>query len=135
MHSPAYCYHLGVQTESDCIKETCRAIEERMLPIYLPKPTKGMWEDIALSFEIRWDFPNCIGALDGKHIYITAPPKSGSLFYNYKGSFSIILLALVDANYKSIAIHVGDFGKSSEGGSLQQLHSRQRNEGEDTEWS
>ncbi|KAG1968288.1 hypothetical protein F2P79_003242 [Pimephales promelas] len=75
-----------------------------------------MWEDIALAFEDRWNFPNCIGALDGKHIYITALPKSGSLFYNYKGSFSIVLLALVDGNYKFIAIQVGDFGKSSDGG-------------------
>ncbi len=68
-----------------------------------------------LSFENQWQFPNCIGALDGKHICITAPPKSGSLFYNYKGSFSINLLALVDANYKFTAIQVGDFGKNSDG--------------------
>lgn len=39
-----------------------------MLPIYLPKPTEGMWKDIDLSFEIRWDFPNSIGALNGKHL-------------------------------------------------------------------
>ncbi len=98
MHSLAYCYCLGVQTVSDCIKETCITIEKQMLPVYLPKPTEGMWKDIALSFENRWQFPNCIGALDGKHICITAPPKSGSLLNNYKGSFSINLLALFTTN-------------------------------------
>ncbi len=114
MHSLAYCYCLGVQTVSDCIKETCIAIEKQMLPVYLPKPTVGMWKDMALSFENRWQFPNCIGALDGKHICITAPTKSVSLFYNCKGSFSINLLALVDANYKFTTIKVGDFGKNSD---------------------
>jgi hypothetical protein len=42
------------------------------------------------------------------------PTGSGSLFYNYKHSFSILLLALVDANYCFIAADVGTVGKSSD---------------------
>lgn len=39
---------------------------------------------------------------------------SGSLFYNYKNYFSIVLLAIVDVNYKFIYIDVGAFGKESD---------------------
>ena len=48
-----------------------------------------------------------MGALDKKHISIKAPPKSGSLFYNYKGYFSTNLFVLLDVNYKFIYVDTG----------------------------
>jgi hypothetical protein len=49
--------------------------------------------------------------MNGKHIVILCPSKSGSEFYNYKKDYSVILLAIVDANYKFIYIDFGTNGR------------------------
>jgi len=63
------------------------------------------------DFYTLWDFPNYCGAMDGKHIVIRCPSKSGSEFYNYKKDYSVILLAIVDANYKFINTDVRTNGR------------------------
>ena len=54
--------------------------------------------------------------MDGKHIYIVPPANSGSVFYNFKGTYSVVLFAIVDHNYEFIYVDVGTEGKSSDGG-------------------
>ncbi|XP_031332838.1 putative nuclease HARBI1 isoform X1 [Photinus pyralis] len=81
--------------------------------------TKNEWLCIANSFHSRWNFPHCVGAVDGKHVSIQNPHNSGSHYFNYKGTYSIILLAVADASYKLIYFDVGCNGRISDGGVFQ----------------
>lgn len=81
----------------------------------MPK-NKEEWKMIASDFYNQWNFPHCVGSMDGKHIMLQAPTHTGSEYYNYKGFFSIVLFAIVDANYNFIYTNIGCQGRISDGG-------------------
>lgn len=83
-----------------------------------PPTSSENWKKISDDFLKKWNMPNCVGALDGKHIRIRAPSNSGSLYYNYKGFFSVVLLALCDGNYKFTLFDIGAYGSESDSGIL-----------------
>ena len=108
-------FRLGVSTVHYIIKDTCQAIWDELKDEFMPIPKMQDWRKIENEFWMRWNFPNCIGAIDGKHIMLQTPARSGSLFYNYKGTFSIVLMAIVDAQYRFIFIDVGAYGSYADG--------------------
>ena len=79
-------------------------------PLHMPVPSIEDFIKISQDFETKWDFPHCIGSIDGRHVLIKKPGNSGSLYFNYKLYYSIVLQAVVDANYRYIVIDVGGFG-------------------------
>ena len=97
------------------IPEVCQAIVDEYEDQVLAFPRNpDDWRDFAGKFSEKWNFHHTCGALDGKHVAIRCPRKSGTLYHNYKGFFSIILLGLVDADYKFIWADVGCQGSSSD---------------------
>lgn len=67
------------------------------------------WKILVRQFGNTWNFDNCI---DRKHITLQKPEHSGSYYYNYKGTHSIVLIAIANANYELIMIDVGTNGRS-----------------------
>ncbi|XP_077531209.1 uncharacterized protein LOC144143314 [Haemaphysalis longicornis] len=88
----ALAYRVGIETARMAVHDTCRAIWAHLKDKYMKVPTTEDWAAIADGYSRRWQFPNCLGAVDGKHVAITAPPKSGSLFYNYKAVRKVVTL-------------------------------------------
>lgn len=102
---------------SVAVREVSTAIFTEFKEDVWKRPTTpDQWKEVAEGFSNRWNFHHCIGAIDGKHIAIRKPKNSGSLFYNYKNFFSIVLMAVVDANYSFLWISVGHYGSSSDAG-------------------
>jgi hypothetical protein len=66
-------------------------------------------------FAGKWNFPNCFGCTDGKHICLKCPTNAGSMYYNYKQYHSSVLRGIAVANYKLICIDVESYGKQSDG--------------------
>ena len=118
--SMSFSYRIGKATVSNIIQETCQAIWDALNEEYLRAPTSSdEWKNIANEYMALWNFPHCVGAIDGKHIAIQCPGNSGSLFYNYKGFFSIVLMAVCDAHYVFSLVNIGDFGSNNDSGVLQ----------------
>jgi hypothetical protein len=90
----SFSYRIAPSNVHSVVTSTCEAIWKKRSPTELPQPTEEIWKNIEEEFYLIWQFPNCIGAIDEKHTEIQALHNSGSLFLNYKKTFSVILLAL-----------------------------------------
>ncbi|XP_065583929.1 uncharacterized protein LOC136042942 isoform X2 [Artemia franciscana] len=99
---------------SGIIMETCQALWTVLQPLYMKPPTEEDLKLVSREFNDLWQFPNCIGAVDGKHCRIHKPPNSGSDYHNFHDFESIVLMAVVDARYRFLYIDVGAKGKEND---------------------
>lgn len=111
-----YSFRISDVTVGRIVKEICEAIWDNLHALHIPFPKEDEVEPIVQEFWNKWKFPNCVGCIDGKHLRIKNPRHSGSLYRNYKQFFSIVLQAVAGPDYRFIAIHVGAYGKESDGG-------------------
>ena len=82
---------------------------------YQTHPKNG--SALPCSFMKKWNFPDCVGAINfyKKHVLIHLPPlrtQDHNNYFNYKHTFSIVLLAVVDADYKFTYVDVGCNGRT-----------------------
>ena len=112
-----YQFRISVSSIALIVPEVCQAVYDALKDEFLHFPqNEEEWLSIAVEFENVWQLPHCLGAADGKHVRIIHPRNSGSTFFNYKGYYSIVLMAVVDANYRFIFADVGCQGRISDSG-------------------
>ncbi|KAJ8414344.1 hypothetical protein AAFF_G00052140 [Aldrovandia affinis] len=110
-------FRIAQPTLSLIIPETCRVIYEVLKDKYLKCPTSvEEWQQVARGFLEKWHFPNCLGALDGRHIPISPPSRSGPTSFKNKSIFSIVFMALADSGYRFLCVDVACNGRTSKGG-------------------
>ena len=94
-------FRVGRSTISKFLPEVCSAIHDEFTREYLRCPTTpDEYKELEREFRIRWNVPRALGALDGKHVALKKPKNTRTVYHNYKGFFSIVMLALVDGQYK-----------------------------------
>ena len=83
--SMSFFFRVGRSTVSVCVSETCDGIWNALKDEYLkvPSSTENL-TNIADEFEKQWNFPQCLGAIDGKHIAMECPQNGGSAYFSYK---------------------------------------------------
>ena len=74
--------------------------------------------EIPKKFEEVWNMLNVIGGIGGKYIRVECLKLSGTLYYNNKGFFSIVLMALCDAKLCVILFDLGQYGSVNDNGIL-----------------
>jgi hypothetical protein len=92
-----------------------RAIVEHLVPLQIlfPKSVSEILELNRLSqINAQYALPTCIGAIDGTHIRIVAQPDYTIQWRNYKGYYSVQLLAAVDFKCRFLSYDFGLPGSS-----------------------
>ncbi len=77
-HSLMYNVRVAHNTISKVVRDFCQAIIDDYAGEVIAAPTTAAeWLQIADLFSSRWNFLNCLGAMDGKHIAIKCPKRGG----------------------------------------------------------
>uniref|UniRef100_A0A8C5PSJ8 Protein ANTAGONIST OF LIKE HETEROCHROMATIN PROTEIN 1-like n=1 Tax=Leptobrachium leishanense TaxID=445787 RepID=A0A8C5PSJ8_9ANUR len=77
-------FRIGRTTAGKVVRKVCQTIWDTLKEKCIPTPNESTWADIVEGFQDRANFPNCLGAVDGKHIRVVKPELSGSQYMNYK---------------------------------------------------
>ena len=89
--------------------------------------TKEQYEELTKVVNAEWQFPF---AIDGSHLPIECPiggVEAMKSYYNFKSFYSIVSMALVDAQCRFIWASVGAPGNTHDSTNLQREHNSWKN--------
>ena len=102
---------LGKSTVHDILCQVCSAISNHF-GHHIAWPAGRKLARVTAAFQAKQWLPNCIGAIDGMHIYISAPPNSiaAADHRNRYKSFPILLQVVVDSRCFFTSVNTGPPG-------------------------
>lgn len=76
---------------SNIVEEAREALWKILLkkPLVMPGPNEEIWKASEKVFREKWNFPQCVTAIDRKHVRIEAPAHGDSEFLSYKTYHSV----------------------------------------------
>ncbi|XP_064465442.1 uncharacterized protein LOC135376958 [Ornithodoros turicata] len=104
-------FGIGRSTVNTIFKEFCDAVIMHLEGQWLCMVRPHEMPQHMREFHAASGFPHAVGALDGCHFPVSPPKQHAADYYNYKGWYSIILLALVDHLYRFRYINLGSPGR------------------------
>lgn len=63
-------FHIAPSTVSHIIRQTCNAIYDELWQDMFPPLTEERIQRVMDGFWQKWQFPNCFGAIDGRHCIV-----------------------------------------------------------------
>lgn len=112
--SIGHLFGVSQTTVCRCVQTFCDAICKLLLPEFISFPDQERLKSMALYFENWFGLPQCVGAVDGSHIPILAPPDFHEDYYNIKGFHSVILQGVVDGRGQFWSVNAGQGGSLHE---------------------
>ena len=118
LHTIGELIGLGTSTVCEIVREVSSIIVNRLWERFVTNnfpTTSEKLEEVMASFEEKWQYPSCFGAVDGCHLPIKCPrggQESAKEYHNFKNFFSIVLMALVDSRKRFIWAASGSPGNS-----------------------
>lgn len=105
-------FGVGKTTVWRCFKQFIHACGEKLIPDHIKWPTHEEFRRNATEFEMRWNYPMAVGAIDGSHIKIQVPKEEKTAYINYNNSYSMTLMAICNANYEFFSCFCGMTGRN-----------------------
>ena len=78
----SHLFGVGVSTGCVVLHKFCSPVVNVMTTKYINIPAGEHLKRIIYEFSTKWDFPQCIGAIDGSHIPIIAPKEHPLDYFN-----------------------------------------------------
>ena len=108
-------FGIGKSTAAEILHHFCEVMVDLFFYRLIKFPnTRQEIDETIEGFLTKSGYPMCLGSLDGTHLSVKPPTGFESDYFNYKKFFSIIMLAVVNAELKFTYVNVGAPGRSND---------------------